>query len=257
MFFETFFVCQRHISKVMDMESTPGEIKRMVKYAMGHANYQGSMTGKTIVGISLLDGGACTTSDCNDTVSLRMFLFKYFKMEDTFSVFAELHQTEEMGPVLAIIPACEEAECLVQMMNKQVAAFLFYFLKDASPPEKFLLNLLNETCDPTLVKEIPDCVWDSETQTLVTPQEKKQDTDIDDLEAAAWYKGAFDLWEPGKVMKPAANKAPKALFDLDAEQSIKTIHNRHLTPIFKLDDEDDDSEGSSPAANPRPDAATQ
>jgi hypothetical protein len=163
-----------------------------------------------------------------------------------------------MGPVLAIIPACEEAERLVQMMNKQVAAFLFYFLKDASVPEKFLLDLLNWTCDPTLVKEIPDCVWDSATQTLTTFQEKKEDTDIDDLEAATWYKGAFDLRGLGKAMKPAANKAPEALFDLDAEQSIPTIHNCHLVPTFNLDNGDDDSEGLAPAANNSPgDAATQ
>ena len=117
-----------HISKVMDMDSTPGEIKRMVKYVtMGHANYQGSMTGETIVGITLLDGGACPSSGSEDTVSLCMVLFNYFKMKDKFSVFAELNQTEEMGPVLAIIPACEEAERLVQMMNKQVTAFYFIF----------------------------------------------------------------------------------------------------------------------------------
>ena len=45
---------------------------------------------------------------------------------------------------------------------------------------------------------------------------------------------------------------PKELFDLDAEQSIKTIHNRHLKPTFTLEEEDDDSEGLAPAANPRP-----
>jgi hypothetical protein len=44
------------------------------------------------------------------------------------------------------------------MMNKQVAAFLFYFLKDAAPPKKFLRSLLKETCDATLVAEINDCV---------------------------------------------------------------------------------------------------
>ena len=111
---------------------------------------------------------------------------------------------------------------------------------------------MNATCDPTLVKEIPDCVWDSATQTLVTPREKKEDADIDDLEAVTWYKGAFDLRGLGKAMKPAANKAPEALFDLDAEQSITTIHNHHLVPTFNLDD-DDDSEGRlAPAANPRP-----
>ncbi len=46
-----------HISKVMDAESTADEIKQMVKYAMGHANYQGSMRGEKTVGIALLDGG--------------------------------------------------------------------------------------------------------------------------------------------------------------------------------------------------------
>ncbi len=79
-----------HISKVMENESTPGEIKRMVKYAMGHANYQGLMTGEMIVGIALLDRGVSPTIN-GGVVSLRMVLFNYFKMEDEFSVFAELH----------------------------------------------------------------------------------------------------------------------------------------------------------------------
>ena len=43
-----------HISEVNDNDSTPGEIKRMVKFAMKHVNYQGLMTGETITGIALL-----------------------------------------------------------------------------------------------------------------------------------------------------------------------------------------------------------
>jgi hypothetical protein len=112
-----------HIGEVMDTDSTPGKIKRMVKYAMRHANYQGSMTGETIVGIVLLDGGVLSTAN-GDTVSIQMVLFNHFKMEDKIPVFAELHQTEEFGPVLTIVPACKEAERLVQMMNKQVTVFL-------------------------------------------------------------------------------------------------------------------------------------
>ncbi len=34
-----------HINMVMDAESTPSKIKQMLKYAMGHANYQRLMTG--------------------------------------------------------------------------------------------------------------------------------------------------------------------------------------------------------------------
>jgi hypothetical protein len=138
------------------------------------------------------------------------------------------------------------------MMNKQVAAFLYYFLCDASLPKKFLMELLQETCNATLVAKIHDCNWNTKTQTITTPREKEEDQDIKDLEAAAWYKQAFDLRGLGKSMKPAVTRAPEALFDLDAKQSIKTIHNHHLTPTFNLLEEDDKSEGSAPTANPQP-----
>jgi len=77
------------------------------------------MTGETIFGIDMIDGEVAPTAG-GGMLSLRMVLFSYVKMEDKFSIFAELHQTEELGPVFAIIPACSEAERLVHMMNKQV-----------------------------------------------------------------------------------------------------------------------------------------
>jgi len=198
-----------HVTEVMDNNSTPREVNRMVKFAMGHANYQRSMTGETISGIYLLDGAVALTLG-KGSVSLRQVLFTYFKMKDKYSVFAELHQTEEMGPVLAKIPAYAEAERLIQMMNKQVAAFLYYFLLDASRPEVFIKALLKETCNPMLVKEISDCDWVSDTQTLTSPEEKKQDDALDDLEGASWYRHAFDLQELGiKTPKTMSDKTPK------------------------------------------------
>ena len=151
-------------------------------------------------------------------------------MKDMFSLFAELHQTEELGPVLAIIPACTEAETMVHMMNKQVAAFLYYFLKDAALPVKFIMDLLQATCDTTLVAEIKDCDWDLDTQTLTTPQEKKEDKGFNELENAEWYKHMFDLQSLGKATKPMANKDPEALFDLDANNNVlhcRCHHQRH------------------------------
>ena len=242
------------LSEVMDKNSTPGEIKRMVKCAMGHANYQGSMTGETIFGIDMIDGEVAPTAG-SGMVSLRMVLFSYVKMEDKFSVFAELHQTEELGPVLAIIPACSEAEQLVHMMNKQVAAFLFYFLTTvAALPKKFVMDLLKATCDATLVAEIADCEWDPDTQTITTPQEKKENEDVEEMENATWWNNAFDLKDIGKKSdKRAADKKPEELFDLDADAlSFATVHNRHLQPTFKLDEEDGESEGMALAANPSP-----
>jgi hypothetical protein len=101
------------------------------------------MTGEMIVGIALLDGGVLPTAN-GDAVSLQLVLFNYFKMEDEFSIFAELHQTKELGPVLEIIPACQEAERFVQMTKKQVAAFLYYFFKDAAIPKKYFRKLFHE-----------------------------------------------------------------------------------------------------------------
>ena len=95
---------------------------------------------------------------------------------------------------------------MVHMMNKQVAAFLYDFLKNAALPVKFIMDLLRATCGATLVAEIKDCEWGSNTQTLTTPQEKKEDKDIDELENAEWYKHAFDLQSQGKATKPTAKK---------------------------------------------------
>jgi hypothetical protein len=170
----------------MDTDSPPGEIKRMVKFAMGHTNYQGWMTGKTIFGIDLINGEVAPSAG-GGKVSLWMVLFTYFKMEDKYLVFAELHQSKELDLVLAIIPACAEAKRLVQMMNKQVAAFLFYFLNDASLPQKFVMYLIKATCDATLVAKIPECKWDPKTQTITTPHKKKEDKEDEEMENATWW----------------------------------------------------------------------
>ncbi len=84
-------------------------------------------------------------------------------------------------------------------MNKQVAAFLFYFLKDVALPEKFLRSLLKKTFDATLVAEIDDCDWDKDTQTITTPCKKNQDHDLKELKTTTWYKNAFDLKGLGKA----------------------------------------------------------
>ena len=187
-------------------------------------------------------------------------MFSYVNMQaDQFSLFAELHQVEEMGPTLAIIPACEEAERIVHMMNKQVTAFLFYYLMTITAlPKTFVMELLKATCDAMamLVSEIDDCQWDPETLTITTPHKQKEEEDMEELEKASWWDNAFNLKEMGKKnAKRVANKSPEKLFDLDADAlSFATVHNRHLQPTFNLDEgeEDNESEGSASAANPSP-----
>ena len=166
-----------YISEVMDNNFTPGEINRMVKFPMKHANYQRSMMGETITGIALLDREVLPMAG-GGAVLLRMVLLNYLKMGDTYSLSAELHQTEELAPVLAIIPLCSEAKIMVYMMNKQVAAFLYYFLNDTALPVKFIMDPLRARSDATLVAEIKDCDWDSNTQTLTTPKRRKRTMEL-------------------------------------------------------------------------------
>jgi hypothetical protein len=170
------------------------------------------MTGETIFGINMIDVEVAPMAG-GGMVSLRMILFSYVKMEDKFSVFMEL------GPVLAIIPTCTEAKRLVHMMNKQVGAFLFYFLPTiAALPKKFVMDLLKATCDATLVAKIADCEWDPDTQTITTPHEKKENEDLEEMENATWWNNAFDLKKIGKKpAKCAADKKPEELIDLDAD----------------------------------------
>ena len=150
-------------------------------------------------GIDLIDGEVASTPG-GGKVSLRMVMFSYVKMQaGQFLLFAELHQVEEMGSTLAIIPACEKAERIVHMMNKQVAAFLFYYLTTiAALPKKFVMELLKATCDATLVSEINDCQWDPETLTITTPHKQKEEEDMEELEKASWWNNTFNLKEIGK-----------------------------------------------------------
>jgi len=85
------------------------------------------------------------------------------------------------------------------------------------------------------------------------PQEKKEDKGFNELENAEWYKHAFDLQSLGKATKPMANIDPEALFDLDANNSVKTIHNPHLKPTFVTleEDEDNESEAAAPETTAR------
>jgi len=160
-----------------------------------------------------------------------------------------------MGPTLAIIPAFKEAERIVHMMNKQVTAFLFYYLTTiATLPKKFMMELLKATCNATLVSEIDECQWDPEMLSISTPHEQKEEEDMEELKKASWWNNTFDLKEIGKKnAKRVADKNPEKLFDLDTNAlSFATVHNCYLQPTFNLDEgeEDNESEGLSPAANP-------
>ena len=61
------------------------------------------------------------------------------------------------------------------MMNKNTAAYLYYYLLDMQVDRSFLLALLGKSCCPTLVHAIQECTWDSKERSLLTAREAAED----------------------------------------------------------------------------------
>lgn len=204
-------------------EISAGELKRLVKVSLKHANYQCSMTSEDIQGIVHLDASSAFQNLGH--ISLRDILLRHFKMTDGYSLIAEIHQ-DALGPVSIVHPNTAEAETMVLMMNRQVAAYLFYYLTSKGVDGTFVRELLSASCDATLVEEIGRCQWDNESMTLTTPadQETKETDEL--LENAIWYKD-----EMGILAKEHNKKKPytamEALFNIDSSRSVITLHERN------------------------------
>ena len=222
-----------HISEVVDKDSTPSEIKRLIKVAQSHASYQCSMILEDIIGITNLDATAGIydeeTGNFLGTLSLCQALLRYLRLSDGHQLITEVHQSEEvMGPVQAVIPNTPEAERMILMMNKNVPAYVGNVLKDQGMPEAFLMELVKKSCCPTQISDMASCIWDSDSGTLTTQQEEAEDKNRVVLETASWFKDAFaDLSSTidGKSKKPAP--PPESLFNLEEDRSVKTVHHRH------------------------------
>ena len=113
-------------------------------------------------------------------------------------------------------------------MNKQLPAYLTFYLNDLGMDKDFIRKLLTRACCPALIHEIYSCQWDKETNVLTTPGEEEKRENCADIESAAWYRdkvGEHMVDNEKKGKRQYA--APEALYNLDGEQSVKTIHERN------------------------------
>ena len=221
-----------HISAVLSYnESTAGDCKRMTKVNHEHINYHASMTGDTIDGIIHLDEAipVYSVSDRTQVVgqrTMRQILYSMVKLSDGHSLFAEIHQRVGAQSIEVVVPNTPEAETMIAMMNKNTAAYLYYYLLDMQVDRSFLLALLGKSCCPTLVHAIQECTWDSKERSLLTAREAAEDETTRALESAAWYKNEFASDQTNNKNKQAY-AAPESLYNLDAKRSVKTIHERN------------------------------
>jgi hypothetical protein len=76
------------------------------------------------------------------SLSLRLILLNYLKMQDGHPMITEVHQEDLCKPVYIVIPQAEEAQRMIGMMHKNLPAFLFHILSDAGFTKEFLQELL-------------------------------------------------------------------------------------------------------------------
>jgi hypothetical protein len=205
------------------------DMSAVATYSRNHINYQANTRYDGIRGILDLDKEFSIYSVTNASqvvgrISLRYLLYHHIKSESGFPLFFEVHQGAPMSPVDVVVGDCEESERMVLMINKNPAAFFyFYFTTVEKMDEELVKRIVKSTMDPSFTNEVDQCKWDAEKLLLTTPQDEEA-AKVAALEQAAWYKDAFggNAFDMSKKEQKKQLGA-KELEDLHAECSVKTV----------------------------------
>ena len=111
------------------------EARQQVDFAQSHTNYQMSMASEDLEGNISLDIHVNithpSTRETIGSLSLRIFLLNYLKMQDSHPMITEVHQDGLCQPVHMVIPQSEQVERMIGMMHKNLPTFLFNLLSEA------------------------------------------------------------------------------------------------------------------------------
>lgn len=210
-------------------DSSKYDMAAVASYVRKHINYQANSRYDGIRGVFNLDKefllrSVSDPSKVVATVSLRSILYTMMKTPDGLPLFCEIHQGEPMGAVDVVVGSYEQAEKMVLMMNKNSAAYCYYYLTTVAEMDiDFVASVVKGCFDPLLVCDIDNCKWEEESRVLTTPQDEENEK-LAAMESAAWYKDAFgdnvfDLRKKEKAKKLSASE----MEDLHAEHSVKTV----------------------------------
>ena len=158
-----------------------------------------------------------------------------------------------MGAVDALFPNSEQHKRLVDMMNKNMAAFLMHYLKDQEATDEFIKEILKNCIEPGLNHSAHECKWDGSTLTLTTPEDESENNASNELESMPFFVNAVSeiLGKAEKEKKKKKYSDPKAMFDLDGQRSVGTIHKKNDGKYIQSVSPEvlDLSGGRAPAAN--------
>ena len=245
--FEAFWGKHVHVTEVTNKDTSAVELKRLATTVNRHTNYQCSLTVEVLKGVvnidaptkydrSLADGSVISLE-----FTLREILLKYFKMEDGHPLVAEVHQRIVTSPVEVVIPSSSEAETMLAKMNKHFPAFIYFYLQDKGMSKDFAVNLVRNSCCPTLIVDIAECSWNGEMMLVTTKEDTVEEEVYSRLESATWFKDELGLMD-GKGKKKK-HLDPTLMYDLGGDRSVKTLHERNdrcYAAKEGLEEEEDD-----------------
>eukprot|EP00956_Cyclotella_meneghiniana_P026325 scaffold56619_cov40-Cyclotella_meneghiniana.AAC.2 len=211
-----------------EMDMAKYDLAAIASFSKHHVNYQKNTLYDGVKGIVDLDRlfdiwSVTEPRELIARVSLRTIMYTKIKLGD-LPLFMEVHQGQPMMPVDVVIGNWEEAERMMLMINKNPAAYFYYYLQDkAKINGEWLMEVLKGTMDPILVDEIGKCSWDSEKLILTTPQDE-ENAKLAVMENAARYKdefggNVFDMDD--KEKKEFSTK--EQMEDLYEEKSYQTV----------------------------------
>ncbi len=217
-----------HLAKVTDLLSNLRG-KNQVNLAQYHTIYQMLMMAEELLGVILLNKTLdiihLVSKAIISTLSLHDVLLNYPKMSDGHSMIAEVHQEGILKPTAIIIPIRTEAERMALMMNRNLPSFLWNMLRKHGMPKDFIIDLLGKLFEASLVANVYKCLWDKKKRMITTKEEEEKEEEVKAFESAAWFKDEFGIL--GKKDQGKKHAPPEALFNLDGNESYKTIHNCH------------------------------
>jgi hypothetical protein len=121
-----------HLTKTVDWDSPKGNVSRLVWMSKDHMCYNMSVVSVEVHGITdlnaLVDMLCPESGDILGQSSLQEILMKYLKLKDGNPMVAELHQRGPQGLVDMVIPNTSKVEAHFEMVNKQLAGYLYHVL---------------------------------------------------------------------------------------------------------------------------------
>ena len=151
----------------------------------------------------------------------------FIKMSDGRPAIAEAHQSSISKPTHLVVPNTPKADMMINMMNKNLPVYLYHTLFEHGLPQDFVEDLLEHSCEATMLAERHQCKWDTATKTLTTAEDSIEAEKAKAFEGAAWFWDEFSLLGKNATRNQSCYVPSEALFDLDDAGSRKTIHDRH------------------------------